>query len=92
MSANEKKAASEETLSDLSTLAETCLGLDTRRATRISRTRALALAFAPRTTTPAQTEETAVANLAIDNSPPKDNSESEEEADFTIAEVDPNDI
>ena len=44
------------------------------------------------TTTPAQTEETAVANLAIDDSPPKDNSESEEEADFTITEVDPNDL
>ena len=41
------------------------------------------------TTTP---EETAVANLAVHDSPPKDNSISEEEADFTIAEVDPNDI
>ena len=41
------------------------------------------------TTTP---EETAVANLAVHESPPKDNSISEEEADFTIAEVDPNDI
>ena len=44
------------------------------------------------TTTPAQTEKTAVANLAFDNSPPKDDSDSEEEADFTIDEVDRNDI
>ena len=44
------------------------------------------------TTTPAQTESTPVANLAVDNSPPKDDSESEEEADFTIDEVNQNDI
>ena len=44
------------------------------------------------TTTPAQTESTPVANLAVDNSPPKDDSENEEEADFTIDDVDRNDI
>ena len=44
------------------------------------------------TTTPAQTETTTVANLAVDNSPPKDDSDSEEEADFTIDEVNQNDI
>ena len=44
------------------------------------------------TTTPAQTEKTTVANLAIQASTPKDDSISEEEADFNIAEVDSNDI
>ena len=38
------------------------------------------------TTTPAQTETTSVANLAVDTSAPKGNSDSEEEADFTIDE------
>ena len=41
------------------------------------------------TTTPAQTGTAAVANLAIDNSPPIDDSDLEEEADYTI---DPDDI
>ena len=47
-------------------------------------------------TTPAQTETTTVANLAVDwelsKDDPKDDSESEEEADFTIDDVDRNDI
>ena len=44
------------------------------------------------TTTPAQTETTTVANLAIDNSPPNDDSDFEEEADFTIDDVNQDDI
>ena len=44
------------------------------------------------TTTPAQKETTTVANLAVDNSHPKDDSVSEEEADFTIDDVNQDDI
>ena len=46
----------------------------------------------PSTTTPAQTETTTVANLAIDNSPPNDDSDLEEGADFTIDDVNQEDI
>ena len=44
------------------------------------------------TTTPAQTETTTVANLAIDNSPLNEDSDLEEEADFTIDDVNQDDI
>ena len=44
------------------------------------------------TTTPAQKETTTVANLAVDNSHPKDDSVSEEEADFTIDDVNQDDF
>ena len=44
------------------------------------------------TTTPAQEQTTTVANLAIDNSPPNDDSDSEEGADFTIDDVNRHDI
>ena len=44
------------------------------------------------TTTPAQEQTTTVANLAIDNSPPNDDSDFEEGADFTIDDVNRDDI
>ena len=44
------------------------------------------------TTTPAQEQTTTVANLAIDNSPPNDDSDSEEGADSTIDDVNRDDI